>query len=249
MPKFFEKENITLFSEISSSCGALRDHRRMLSFVLAVHEHTRRWPHPRHFEFARSGVMHICSKLPHLFEHHDPHVTAKGVRQEIVTWITIEAGTNRRITLCNWNRRTFIFLSGLTATPRTVDTILKQMEARRHDTSKPQTSPRPPIATVSQTALTASSHIAPSNPRRPCTPLNLLRTSSTALVPAALTSTPPSLPPAPEPTLNPAPAIIAAAAAVAADEGDMIALGLRRRSKRRSIPSAGSRTQRRKSGA
>ena len=153
---------------------------------------------------------------------------------------TIETGTNR-ITLCKWEGTDFFrFACILVSDPTTLRTV--STEARR----QAQTSPRPPIATVSQTALTASSHIAPSNPRRPCTPLNLLRTSSTALIRAAPTSTP-SLPP--EPTPNPAPATTAAAAAVAADEGDRIALGLRRRSKRRSTPSAGSTTQRRKSGA
>lgn len=104
--------------------------------------------------------------------------------------------------------------------------------------NKNQTSPRPPIATVSHTALTDSFHNLPSNPCRPCTPLNRLRTSSTALVRAAA------------PASEPATTTVAAAAAAAADEGE-IDFGQRRlwRRKRRSTASAGRTTQRRKSGA
>lgn len=102
--------------------------------------------------------------------------------------------------------------------------------------NKNQTSPRPPIATVSHTALTDSFHNLLSNPCRPCTPLNRLRTSSTALRVAAS-----------EPEL--ATTIVAAAAAAAADEGEIDFGQRRRRRKRRSTASAGRTTQRRKSGA
>jgi hypothetical protein len=95
--------------------------------------------------------------------------------------------------------------------------------------SSAQTSPRPPIATVSQTALTASSHTALNSPRRACTPLSRLRTSSTALVVVAI--------------FDPVPP---AAAAAVADEG-AIDLG-RRRGKRRNIASAGSNTNRMNNG-
>jgi hypothetical protein len=109
-----------------------------------------------------------------------------------------------------------------------------QTEVERYCSPKSQTSPRPPIATVSHRALTVSSHTAPSSPRRACTPLNRLRTSSTALVRAA---------PAPVPaTTTPAAAAAAAAAEREMDFG-------RRRSDRRSMASAGSTTQRRTSGA
>ena len=79
------------------------------------------------------------------------------------------------------------------------------------------------MTTVSQTALTVSSHTAPSSPRPPCTPLNRRRTSSTAFFLAAA-------PPAP----SSAPAMLALC---------------RRRKKRTSTASEGSTTQRRNSGA
>ncbi|KAI0246990.1 hypothetical protein BJV78DRAFT_1249583 [Lactifluus subvellereus] len=42
----------------------------------------------------------------------------------------------------------------------------------------------PAIATVSQIVRTASSHTTPSSPRRACTPLSCLRTSSTGPPPS-----------------------------------------------------------------
>lgn len=125
------------------------------------------------------------------------------------------------------------FLYSLSAAP------VKPLElaaGRLTDARKTQTSPRPPIATVSQMALIASSHTAPSNPRLPCTPLNRLRTSSTALALILATSVPA---PAAEP-----PATTAAAA-----DKDNSDLGRWRRRNRRNTASEGRTTQRRKRGA
>ena len=142
------------------------------------------------------------------------------------TWVhaTIERRTNRHVELFSFLASTNPYYSILAA---------RQI----HD--KNQTSPRPPIVTVSKTALTASSHNVLSNPRRPCTPLNRLRTSATALVRAAV------------PNSDPTPATTDAAATAAADEEGEIDFGQRRllRRKRRSIASAGRITQRRKRGA
>ena len=119
-----------------------------------------------------------------------------------------------------WNG---LFLSALLTAVSSLGSVPKD---RYHP--QDHTSPRPPITTVSQTALTASSHTALNSPRPPCTPLKRLRTSSTALALAAALA----------PTSAPAPAAATAAVALC-----------RRRKKRTNTASVGSTTQRVKIGA
>jgi hypothetical protein len=101
-----------------------------------------------------------------------------------------------------------------------------------------QMSPCPPIVTISETALTTSSHNVLSKPHLPCTPLNHLRTSSTALVRAAA------------PDSDPTTAIINVAATATVDEEEEYEFGHNvccEESARHCC--AGRMTQRRKSGA